>query len=420
MYRRILVTLLTVLIWTTGFGQNKFDASWYVDGEKEKYENRSHTSLESMNQGASVVYATNGVNLILTKLRMNKTSGSTLDEDRRETGRNSALLADGGSKVLLELCEVTSHSTMADGVTASGEGTKVIVQEGSITSNRAGSAAVNAIHGAEIIVQKADVNTSGNQSPVFLAYKGGTVDVTEAYGQSAGQASPLFHSDGMINATKCRLTSSKWTIGSIEDGQLQMNRNELKAGGICGFLLYSTKDIKEVNSFLNLMDNTISVSEGPVFFVTNNEQARISVKGNKISCKSGDLMWVRGDDWGVKGSNGGNATLSVDKQSLSGDILVDSISSLKLNLNKGAKYTGLINKKENRCAQVRVKVSAGSSWTSKGESYLTSIEFDQPLTKGLKQLKGNHTIYYDPSDPANAPLEGKEYKTGGGMLRPLK
>ena len=44
----------------------------------------------------------------------------------------------------------------------------------------------------------------------------------------------------------------------------------------------------------------------------------------------------------------------------------------------------------------------------------------QPLEKGLKQLKGKHTIYYDPSDPANAQLEGKEYKTGGGKLCPLK
>lgn len=420
MYKRILVTLLTVLIWTSGFGQRKFDASWYVDGEKEKYENRSHTTLEAMNQGASVVYATNGVSLIMTKLRMNKTSGSTLDEDRRETGRNSALLADGGSSVLLEFCEVTSHSTLADGVSAFGDGTKITVQEGSVTTNRTGSAAVNAINGARIIVQKTDVNTSGNQSPAFLAYNGGTVDATEAFGQSAGQASPLFHSDGMINATKCRMTSAKWTIGNVEDGQLHMNKNELKAGGICGFLLYSTTDDKEVNSFLNLVDNSISVTEGPVFFVTNNAEARISVKGNKISCKSGDLMWVCGDDWGVKGSNGGNATLSVDKQSLSGDILVDSISSLQLNLNKGGKLTGQINKTENRCAQVRVKVGAGSSWTSKGESYLTSIVFDQPLAKGLKQLKGNHTIYYDPADPANAPLEGKEHKTGGGRLLPLK
>jgi len=162
------------------------------------------------------------------------------------------------------------------------------------------------------------------------------------------------------------------------------------------------------------------VAEGPVFLVTNNNNAQITLKGNSISSKSDDLMWVKADDWGDKGSNGGHATLWVNKQSLSGNILVDSISSLEVNLNKGAKLSGRINEQENRCARVHVKVGAGSTWISKGESHLTSIEFEQPLVKGLKQLKGKHTIYYDPADPANATLEGKEYKTGGGVLRPIK
>lgn len=420
MYNRIPTIVCAVLLPILAWGQNRdFQATWYVDGAKEKYENRSHTSLESLEQGASVVYATNGVDLILTKLRVNKTSGSILDEDRRETGRNSALLADGGSRVVVEFCEVVSHAAQADGITASGEGTRVKLQEGSVTTNRAASTALSAIHGAEIAVQKTEVNTAANQSPAFYAYDGGSVEITEALGQNAGQASPLFHSSGVIHATKCRMSSAKWTIGNVENGQLFLNKNELKSGGICGFLLYSTKS-NDVESMLELIDNTISVAEGPLFLVTNNNNAQITVKGNKITSKSDDLMHVRADDWGKKGSNGGHATFVVNKQSLSGNIFVDSISSLQVNLNKGGKLNGQINGKENRCAQVRVKLGAGSSWTSKGESYLTSIEFDQPLAKGLKQLKGNHTIYYDPADPANAALEGREHKTGGGKLVPLK
>ena len=419
MYKRVLI--ITLLLWglADAYAQGQFSATWVVDGDKVKYENRSHTSLESMEQGSSVIYATNGVDLILTKLRMNKTSGSVVDDDRRETGRNSALLADGGSKVRLELCDVTSHTTLADGITSSGEGTRVIVQEGSITINRGGSAALSAIHKGDIVVQKTNVNTSGNQSPAFLALDGGSIDVTEVQGLNAGQASPLFHSDGKIVATKCRMTAAKWTIGNIEDGQMMLVKNDVKAGGISGFLLYSTKT-PDVSSVLSLVDNKILVAEGPLFLVTNNDDAQITVKGNSISCKSKCLMEVRSDDWGVKGENGGHAKLFVDKQSLSGMIFVDSISSLELNLNKGGRLNGQINDTENRCAEVHVKIAKGSSWTSKGDSYLTSIEFEQPLAKGLKQLKGKHTIYYDPSDPANAPLEGKEHKTGGGMLVPLK
>ena len=419
MYKRFIIISLLLLVLADAYAQEQFTATWYVDGAKEKFENRSHTTLEALEQGSSVIYATNGVDLILTKLRMNKTSGTVVDDDRRSTGRNSVLLADGGSKVLLEICDVTSHTTQADGISSSGEGTRVIVQEGTITINRMGSAAVNAIHGGEVVVQETEVNTAGNQSPAFYTLNGGSVDVTGAFGLTAGQASPLFHSDGKIVATKCRMNAARWTIGNVEDGQLVMVKNDVKSGGISGFLLYSTKDAA-VESMLSLADNKISVGEGPVFLVTNNNNAHISVKGNSISSKSDMLMEVRADDWGTKGANGGHAHLWVDKQSLSGKILVDSISSLEVGLRKGAKLNGQINEKENRCAQVSVRIGTGSSWTSKGESYLTSITFEQPLAKGLKQLKGKHTIYYDPQDPANAPLEGKEHKTGGGVLRPLK
>ncbi|MBR4794111.1 MAG: hypothetical protein IK038_10695 [Bacteroidaceae bacterium] len=419
MYKRYLAIILTVLGMADAYAQGRFTATWVVDGAKEKYENRSHTTLEAMEQGSSVIYATNGVDLILTKLRMNKTSGTVVDEDRRLTGRNSALLADGGSKVLMEQCDLTTHTTQSDGITSNGDGTRVIVQEGTLTINRMGSAAVNAIHGGQVVVQETEVNTAGNQSPAFIALDGGQIDVTGAFGNTYGQASPLFHSDGKIVATNCRMGAARWTIGNVEDGEMTLVKNEVKSGGISGFLLYSTKEA-DVESSLSLQDNKISVGEGPVFLVTNNNNAHIALKGNKINCKSDDLLQVRADDWGTKGRNGGHAHLWVDKQSLSGNIFVDSISSLEVGLRKGAKLNGQINDKENRCARVSVHIGTGSSWTSKGESYLTSITFEQPLAKGLKQLKGKHTIYYDPSDPANAPLEGKEHKTGGGVLRPIK
>jgi hypothetical protein len=421
MYMRIPVVLFAFLIPIALTAQNReIRASWLVDGNVEKYENRSHTALESMEQGSSVIYATNEADLILTKLRMNKTSGSVMDDDRRETGVNSALLADNGSHVRVEDCEVTSHSSNSDGITMCGQGTIATVQEGKVTTYKSGSAGIVANHNAVITVFKTEVVTASNQSPSFYTIDNGQIDITEAFGQSAGQASPLFHSSGIMTATKCRMTSAKWTIGNVENGILTLVKNDVKAGGISGFLVYGTKS-KAAYGTLILAKNSISVAEGPLFLVTNIDDANITVAGNnKISLKGKELMSVRSDDWGVKGANGGHATLTVGKQSLKGNIEVDSISSLTVNLIKKGKLDGQINKVENRCAQVNVNLAAGSSWTSKGDSYISSITFEQPLAKGLKQLKGKHTIYYDPANPANAPLEGKEYKTAGGALRPLK
>ena len=66
------------------------------------------------------------------------------------------------------------------------------------------------------------------------------------------------------------------------------------------------------------------------------------------------------------------------------------------------------------------KEEAAAPKPEKEEKQAKPAKAEQPVEKAVKSLKGKHTIYYDPSDPANAPLGGKEYKTGGGRLCPLK
>ena len=417
MLKRVLFVLLMMPIPVNMLSQvSGYRATYYVDGNKNEEQYRSHTSIESIEPCASVVYATNGVNLNLMRMRLNKTSGSYNETDRRETGLNSTLLADAGSKVLLEYCEVNSHTAQADGVSASGEGTEVTIQDGSLSMSRAGSAAANATNKATITVIKAKANTFSNQSPVFYTSNEGTMSIDGVMGETTGQASPLFYSAGDLTAENCRMSAARWTVGTVDGGNMYLRKNDLKSGSVCGFLVYGNKTT-DASGTLKLEKNKITVPDGPLFLVTNT-QAEITVTNNKFSYKGNVLMEVRADDWGVKGSNGGHATLNLEKQSLNGSILVDSISSLVLNLKKGGKLKGQLNAQENRCAQVKVVLEAGSAWTSKGDSHLTSIVFNVPVEKGVKQLKGKHTIYYDASDPANAPLGGKQYKTGGGMLMP--
>lgn len=415
-FATIACTMLSaVCVWGA---DDVFQATYYVDGAQEKEQYRSHTSLEAVGQGTSVVYATNGVDLILTKMRLNKTSGTVNDDNRRDNGHNSVVLADKASKLLVEYCDINSHIAQADGLTAIGEGTSVKAIEGSFVTSRAECAALNAVNGAVIELQKPKVDTYSNQSTIFHTGLNGIITVTEALGESSGQGSPLFYSMGTINASKCRMTSAKWTIGCVDGGVLELTDNELTASGVAGFLIHG--NLSDGNhGELSLTANKLTVNEGPLLFVTNSV-ARISLTDNKIVSKSNDLMWIKADDWGEKGKNGGHVEMLVNKQVMNGDITVDSISSLTMEMLKGARLNGRINSVKNCDAQVRVVLGAGSQWTSKGDSYITSIEFSQPLSKGLKQLKGKHTIYYDSKDPKNSHLEGKVFKTGGGLLCPIE
>ena len=419
MFKRVLSIAWAVMTVSALFGQASYRATFYVDGAKEKEQNRSHTSLESVEPNASVVYATGGVELYLTHMRLSKTSGSISDANRRETGRNSVILADDGSHVWMDFCDVNSHTQQADGISASGDGTVINIQKGTVNISRPGSAAVNATNKSKINVQELTVNVYSNQSPFFYAGNDGRVEITGATGESSGQASPLFYAAaGTIKAEKCRMHAAKWCVGCIDGGLLELTSNDLKSNSLCGFLVHGAGDVRS-NGKLILNNNTITVSDGPLIFITN-AGGEITLSKNKISCKSDEIISVKGDEWGIKNNNQGDAKINLMKQTLNGDVYVDSISTLSLILEKGAKLNGCITGKESPRRDVNVSVKKGSTWSLKGDCYISSITFEQPLEKGLKQIKGKHVIYYDPDNALCRNLGGKEYKTGGGKLVPIK
>lgn len=421
--RFIAIVIASITLPTIVCGQTAYRASLTFDGAKEKEQFRSHTSLESVEPNASVVYATAGVEAIITRMRMSKTSGSINDADRRETGRNSVLLADGGSNLLVEFCDINSHTPQADGISANGKGTLVTVNSGNINLSRVGSAGVNATNKSKIIVDKTTINSYSNQSPAFYACNDGELEVTEAKGDISGLASPLFYaSTGSIKANKCRMSSARWSIGCVDGGELELDGNQLKSGSISGFLVYGADGIQKSprsEGKLTLKKNNLTVNEGPLILVTN-AKGYISLSGNKISCKNDEIIAVKADEWGTEGENFGDASISVEKQTLNGDILVDGISSLNLELKKGAKLNGNITGESSPRRDVKVVIKKGAQWSFKGVCYLDAITFEQPLEKGLKQIKGKHVIYYDPDNEYCSVLGGKEYKTKGGVLRPIK
>lgn len=421
MFKKSLLLVLLSFLHGAIIGQNTdYKATYYVDGNVEKDQYRSHISLESLQPGASTVYATNGVHLVLTRMRLNKTSGSLNDDDRRETGYNSVLLADCGSNLTVEYCEVNSHTTNSDGISACGDSTRIKVIEGTVNVSRSGSAAMNASGKSLITADKTTLNTYATNDPAFYACNDGRIEVHEATGGCSGQASPLFYtSAGTVTADKCRMSSDNWTIASVDKGVIKLSMNELKAGSVCGFLVYCAdeKRTEGIGSSLILDRNTIQVSEGPLILVTNSA-GHITLSNNKISYKGDEVIAVRADDWGTRGSNYGDAIVVLDKQALAGDIYVDSISRLELYLEKGGKLRGSITGPATPGRRVRVNLKKGGEWTVKGDCHITALSVELPLDKALKSIKGKHIIYYDPKDPVNEYLGGKEYKTGGGVLRP--
>ena len=85
------------------------------------------------------------------------------------------------------------------------------------------------------------------------------------------------------------------------------------------------------------------------------------------------LLSAKGtSEWGNNGSNGGNVTLNATNQELNGNIELDNISDLTINLTDSS-YEGTINA-DNSAKSISLKLDNLSKITLTGDSYVTSLD----------------------------------------------
>ena len=83
--------------------------------------------------------------------------------------------------------------------------------------------------------------------------------------------------------------------------------------------------------------------------------------------------------WGSAGSNGAQAEFTANAQTLEGDIIVDSISTLELTLTGGSSLTGTVNIVENAQggaavgSNAAVTIDSGCTWTLTGDCVISSL-----------------------------------------------
>ena len=89
-------------------------------------------------------------------------------------------------------------------------------------------------------------------------------------------------------------------------------------------------------------------NSGDMFYITNTH-CLLTLSGVNIVNNDADgaLLRVVGNSasrgWGTAGSNGAQVEFTADGQTLSGDIIVDTISNLTMTMKNGSTFTGTIN-----------------------------------------------------------------------------
>ena len=341
-----------------------------------------------------------GATVTLDGITVDKSSGSSSNtEDGDFYGMNAALLATGGADITITGATVTSSAQNGNGVFSYGEGTTVTISDSTITTTADNSGGIQTTGGATTNASDLTVDTSGNSAAAIRSDRGGgTVNVNGGTYTSNGYNSPAVYSTAAISVSDATLTANNSEALVIE-GQNSITLDNCDVTGnmsdtegtssdenVHNVMIYQSMsgDAEVGTSSFTMNGGTLTSNNGDMFYVTNTH-CTINLTGVTLTNNDSDayLLNVTGNSashgWGTAGSNGALVEFTADDQTLEGDIIVDSISTLELTLSGSSSFTGMINITENADEGTAVDdnavvtVEEGSTWTLTGDCTITSL-----------------------------------------------
>lgn len=301
-------------------------------------------------------------------------------------GENAAVFATNGASLDLENMEITTGGTHANAVFSYGEGTTVNIAHSVIETSGNCSGGLMTTGGGTMNATDLNIHTTGNSSAAIRSDRGGgTVNVTEGTYTTDGVGSPVIYSTADITVSDAEMTSTA-SQGVVVEGKNSVTLNEVKLTAdnnkkngdksdyYQAVMIYQSMsgDADEGTAKFTSEGSSITNKNGDIFFV-NNTRAEIALTETEFT-NEGDGVFLRAAaaGWGREGANGGHVDLRADNQTIEGDMLVDSVSSLNLYLSDNSSFTGAVNP-EGAAGQVYVELADGAKWTLTGDSFITAL-----------------------------------------------
>ncbi len=351
-------------------------------------------SYETSEVDESVILVTNGGNLTLENATVSKTGGDSSNTENSEFyGINAGILVTESSTATITGATISTNATGSNAVFSTGEDSKIYISDSVITTTGSSSArGLDATYGGYIEADNVTITTAGGSCATLATDRGeGTVIATNSTLETNGTGSPVIYSTGNISITDTTGTANNAQLVVVEGKNSATvtsstlyatgrgNRNDVDNAGV---MLYQSMsgDADEGVATFTAEDSTLTIlstsnyyTTAPMFFITNTE-AVINLTNTKLVYGSNILLSIKGtSEWGNSGSNGGVVTLNATNQVLSGDIELDNISELTLNLTSSSSYEGTING-DNSAKSVTLTLDSTSQITLTGDSYVTSLE----------------------------------------------
>ena len=372
-----------------GFGANGTDNGTAANNADDDAV-LSNMSFSSENDDENALRA-DGVTVSLADCTITKTGSSSNTENGDFYGMNAALLAENGAQVTVTGGEVTTSATNGNGIFSYGSGTVVNVSGTKIRTAERNSGGIQTTGGGKMNAEDLDVQTEGNSSAAIRSDRGGgTVNVKGGTYVTNGTGSPAIYSTADISVSDAVLTANNSEGIVVEgknsvkltdctlSGKMQGTYNDNSENIQCIMIYQSMSGDADVGeAYFEANGGEITSLAGDMFYVTNTS-CEIKLSGVKFNMADGVFLRAVGNSssrgWGKSGENGGDVKMILTDQTVEGDIVVDEISSLDLDMS-GSVLTGAINA-DNSGGNISVFLDENSTWNLTSDSYISSFEGD--------------------------------------------
>lgn len=352
---------------------------------------------------------------------INKTGSPSSHSDNYDFyGTNAAIFVNNGATLNIIGGTITTDASYGNGVFAYGTGV-ININDAIINTSSNNSGGIMVTGGGTLIANSCTVKTQGNSAAAIRSDRGGGIlTVNNGTYETNGIGSPVIYSTADITVNDAKLIANV-SEGVVVEGKNSVTLNNVTAEATNTKLNGNSETYKAIFIYQSMSgdadvgtssfiakNSKITNNKGDIIFVTNTNTV-IELENNEIinNDSEGVFLKATAGKWGTSGSNGGNVTLNMINQKVSGDIIIDNISTLVLTMKSGSVLAGAIDK-ENQAKNVTLTMSSDSILSLTADTYLDSLINDDGTNTNIYS-NGKYKLYVD----------GKEVTINSGIYDPL-
>lgn len=329
-----------------------------------------------------------GVNVTRTS------SDSTGGDNASFYGVGAALLATGGT-LTADGLTIETDAAGGAGVFSYGDGV-VYVSNSTIHTIQGTSGGIHVAGGGKLYAENLTVTTEGGSSAAIRSDRGsGTMVVNGGTYTSNGSGSPAVYVTADISIRDAELTATGSEALCLEglntvrlyDCTLtgDMPDQEQNDNTWTVILYQSMSGDSQVGQGTFTMDGGKLVSKNGGLFYTTNTESVFTLRNVEIEQTEDSEYFLRvtgnsnARGWGSTGSNGADCVFTAISQSMKGDIIWDSISTLNLYVTESSELIGAVVDDETNAGDggdgyCRLVIDESSTWIVTGNSTVTNLE----------------------------------------------